>query len=249
MTNKLENRISSREVAEMMEMQHKHLLAKIDKINEDLLSQEIGSAKYLVESIYKDGSGKTNREFLITKKGCEFLAHKTTGTKGNLFTDKYIDRFSAMEDYIREGMQSGTTAKPILELQCLDVTSKLLRFNDNSKLLGVRRIYKKYDLETSFLPDYTQSKGILRSATELLNINNINMSAIKFNKILVDKGILEEKTRPSSKDKSKVKKFKSLINLEYGENQVNPKSPKETQPLFYEDKFMNLLKEVGIVED
>ena len=75
------------------------------------------------------------------------------------------------------------------------------------------------------------------------------MSAIKFNKILVDKGILEEKTRSSSKDKSKVKKFKSLINLEYGENQVNPKSPKETQPLFYEDKFMDLLKELGIVED
>ena len=249
MTNKLENRISSREVAEMMEMAHSDLLKKIDKINEDLKKEKIPCSKYWIESTYKQSNGKENREFQISKKGCEFLAHKTTGTKGNLFTDKYMDRFSAMEDYIREGMQSGTTAKPILELQCLDVTSKLLRFNENSKLLGVRRIYNKYDLETSFLPEYTKSKGILRSATELLNINNINMSAIKFNKILVDKGILEEKTRSSSKDKSKVKKFKSLINLKYGENQVNPKSPKETQPLFYEDKFVELLKEVGIVED
>nr|WP_321027196.1 Rha family transcriptional regulator [Clostridium neonatale] len=248
MTNKLENRISSREVAEMMEMQHKDLLKKIDGINKDFGGEKVRYEKYWVESTFIN-RGKEYREFLISKKGCEFLAHKTIGTKGNLFTDKYMDRFTAMEEYIREGIQSGTTAKPILELQCLDVTSKLLRFNDNSKLLGVRRIYNKYDLETSFLPDYTQSKGILRSATELLNINNINMSAIKFNKILVDKGILEEKTRSSSKDKSKVKKFKSLINLEYGENQVNPKSPKETQPLFYEDKFMELLKEVGIVED
>ena len=249
MTNKLENRISSREVAEMMEMQHKNLLKKIDEINKDLTSSKVSPSKYWIEGTYIDGKGEARREFQITKKGCEFLAHKTIGTKGNLFTDKYMDRFTAMEEYIREGIESGTTAKPILELQCLDVTSKLLRFNENSKLLGVRRIYNKYDLETSFLPEYTKSKGILRSATELLNINNINMSAIKFNKILVDKGILEEKTRPSSKDKSKVKKFKSLINLEYGENQVNPKSPKETQPLFYEDKFMNLLKEVGIVED
>ena len=249
MTNKLENRISSREVAEMMEMQHKNLLKKIDEINKDLTSSKVSPSKYWIEGTYIDGKGEARREFQITKKGCEFLAHKTIGTKGNLFTDKYMDRFTAMEEYIREGIESGTTAKPILELQCLDVTSKLLRFNENSKLLGVRRIYNKYDLETSFLPEYTKSKGILRSATELLNINNINMSAIKFNKILVDKGILEEKTRPSSKDKSKVKKFKSLINLEYGENQVNPKSPKETQPLFYEDKFVELLKEVGIVED
>lgn len=249
MTNKLENRISSREVAEMMEMQHKNLLKKIDEINKDLTSSKVSPSKYWIEGTYIDGKGEARREFQITKKGCEFLAHKTIGTKGNLFTDKYMDRFTAMEEYIREGIESGTTAKPILELQCLDVTSKLLRFNENSKLLGVRRIYNKYDLETSFLPEYTKSKGILRSATELLNINNINMSAIKFNKILVDKGILEEKTRSSSKDKSKVKKFKSLINLEYGENQVNPKSPKETQPLFYEDKFMDLLKELGIVED
>ncbi|WP_317118838.1 Rha family transcriptional regulator, partial [Clostridium neonatale] len=230
MTNKLENRISSREVAEMMEMQHKNLLKKIDEINKDLTSSKVSPSKYWIEGTYIDGKGEARREFQITKKGCEFLAHKTIGTKGNLFTDKYMDRFTAMEEYIREGIESGTTAKPILELQCLDVTSKLLRFNENSKLLGVRRIYNKYDLETSFLPEYTKSKGILRSATELLNINNINMSAIKFNKILVDKGILEEKTRSSSKDKSKVKKFKSLINLEYGENQVNPKSPKETQP-------------------
>ena len=249
MNNQLESRISSREVAEMMETRHDVLLKKIDTINKDFTAHKIVVSKYWIESSYVDRSGKSNREFQITKKGCEFLAHKTTGTKGNLFTDKYMDRFTAMEEYIREGIESGTTAKPILELQCLDVTSKLLRFNENSKLLGVRRIYNKYDLETSFLPEYTKSKGILRSATELLNINNINMSAIKFNKILVDKGILEEKTRSSSKDKSKVKKFKSLINLEYGENQVNPKSPKETQPLFYEDKFMDLLKELGIVED
>ncbi|MFR1907540.1 MAG: Rha family transcriptional regulator [Clostridium neonatale] len=234
----------------MMDIRHDNLLQKIDRINKDFSQNgKIRSDKYWIESSSPDNSGKLSREFQISKKGCEFLAHKTIGTKGNLFTDKYMDRFTAMEEYIREGTESGTTAKPILELQCLDLTSKLLRFNDNSKLLGVRRIYNKYDLETSFLPDYTKSVGILRSVTELLKINNINMSAISFNKILVDKGILEEKTRPSSKDKSKVKKFKSLVKSEYGENQVNPKSPKETQPLFYEDKFMDLLKELGVVED
>ena len=37
MSKQLENRISSREVAEMMEMQHKDLLKKIDNINKDIV--------------------------------------------------------------------------------------------------------------------------------------------------------------------------------------------------------------------
>ena len=94
--------ISSREVAEMMEMKHKHLLEKIDKINETLLSRKIGSAKYWTESSYKDASGKSNREYQVTKKGCEFLAHKSTGEKGIIFTDRYMDKFEAMEKALKE---------------------------------------------------------------------------------------------------------------------------------------------------
>ena len=47
--NKLENRISSREVAEMMGKEHKHILEKIDKLNGDLLSLTFGSDKYWVK--------------------------------------------------------------------------------------------------------------------------------------------------------------------------------------------------------
>lgn len=104
MNKQIEQKLSSREVAEMMEIkEHSKLLRKIDNINEDLAKAKIGSSKYWVESSYKDISGKSNREFLITKRGCEFLAHKTTGTKGNLFTDRYMDRFEQMKDYISTG--------------------------------------------------------------------------------------------------------------------------------------------------
>ena len=53
----LENRISSREVAEMMGKEHKHILEKIDKLNGDLLSLTFGSDKYRVEEIWKDIEG------------------------------------------------------------------------------------------------------------------------------------------------------------------------------------------------
>jgi phage regulator Rha-like protein len=103
--NQLENKISSREVAEMIDMQHKHLLDKIDRINKDLVAENSSTEKYWTEGTF-NYNGRDFREFQITKRGCEFLAHKTTGTKGNLFTDKYMDRFSEMEKVIKEGVKS-----------------------------------------------------------------------------------------------------------------------------------------------
>ena len=100
--NNEELRISSREVAEMMEVQHKDLLKKIDKINETLNSEKIRPSKYWIESTYKQaGNGKENREYQITKLGCEFLAHKSTGGKGIIFTARYMDKFEEMEQYIK----------------------------------------------------------------------------------------------------------------------------------------------------
>lgn len=52
--------VSSREVAEMMEVQHKDLLKKIDKINETLNSEKIRPSKYWIEGTYKvPGNNKT----------------------------------------------------------------------------------------------------------------------------------------------------------------------------------------------
>lgn len=102
MTNKDDIRISSREVAKMMGIRHGDLLSKIDKINDDFNNGKIRSSKYWIESTYKQaGNGKVNREYQVTKLGCEFLAHKTTGIKGNLFTAKYMDKFQMMEEYIK----------------------------------------------------------------------------------------------------------------------------------------------------
>ena len=239
----LENRISSREVAEMMEVTHANLLQKIDNINNDFREMKIQFSKYWIESTYKvDGQNRGYKEYLITKRGCEFLAHKTTGTKGNLFTDKYMDRFEQMKEYITK--EQYTVSRPKEELECLDVIADILHFNDNSKLLGVRSICDKYGMETSYLPAYTPSKGVLKSATELLKEHKSELSVIKFNKKLVELGILKECTRQSTKDKTKVKKFKNLVDTTWGENQTSARNPKETQPLYYEDKFKELLEMV-----
>ncbi|MDB2150567.1 Rha family transcriptional regulator [Clostridium butyricum] len=100
-------RLSSREVAPMMEIRHDSLLRKIDGINKDFTDHNIVVSKYWIENNSPDNSGKLSREFQISKRGCEFLAHKTTGTKGNLFTDKYMDRFEEMENVIQNSLPIG----------------------------------------------------------------------------------------------------------------------------------------------
>ncbi len=91
--------ISSREVAEMMEIkEHSKMIRKIEQISATLTEAKIGVSVYWLESTYKDVTGRTLKEYQVTKKGCEMLAHKSTGDKGIIFTHKYMERESTYKD-------------------------------------------------------------------------------------------------------------------------------------------------------
>lgn len=158
--------------------------------------------------------------------------------------DKLVDEYFQMRKEIRENSYITEVEIAKAEINLLGETSKLLNLNDNSKLLLARNIYENHNIPSNQLPNYTDSKGILLSATELLKRNNINTFTRKFNKLMIEKGLLEIKTRPSKSNGTK--KFNSLTDLKYGENQVSPKNPNETQPLYYENMFNELLKELGL---
>ena len=81
------------------------------------------------------------------------------------------------------------------------------------------------------------------SMTNLLKQNGAKISTVKANKILVAIEILEEKERPSSKYADKIKKYKALTEkgLAFGENKENPNSPEQTTPVYYVEKFDELL--------
>lgn len=124
------------------------------------------------------------------------------------------------------------------------LTVPCMEFFIARKVRPVFEVYRK----VLPVPDYTPSHGILKSATELLKAHNVPVSVQDFNKLLVEKGYLTTLTRKSSRGKDKP--FKSITDkgLPYGENQVNPKNPKSTQPLWYEDKFAELLELAGLAE-
>lgn len=115
--------------------------------------------------------------------------------------------------------------------------ARFLNMNESSKLQLAKTIAEPLGLPT---PDYTVSKDQLLSASELLKRAESGMSTQAFNIKMKEKGFITDLERPSRKG---TKKFKSLTGagLDYGENQVNPGNPKETQPLYYVDKFEELL--------
>lgn len=103
---KIEYSLSSLEVAEMLETEHWKLLRKLEGnkkykgIITVLTDNNFVVSDFFIPSAYKDSSGKENRCYQVTRKGCEFLANKFTGEKGVIFTARYINRFHEMQDIL-----------------------------------------------------------------------------------------------------------------------------------------------------
>ena len=109
------NYIDSREVADMVGKEHSMLLRdikryekQIDEINQKEPKCKIAFSDFFIKSSYDvEGQNRTYPCYLVTKKGCEFIAHKLTGIKGTKFTATYINRFHEMEDMIQNNQFAG----------------------------------------------------------------------------------------------------------------------------------------------
>lgn len=89
--------IDSRDVAAMVGKEHSKLLKDIRRYTTHFNEAKMGFVDFWVESTYVDAKGESRTCYLITEKGCEFIAHKLTGQKGSEFTARYIDRFHEMK--------------------------------------------------------------------------------------------------------------------------------------------------------
>lgn len=90
--------ITSVEVAQMVGKEHKELLRDIRKYCGQLGESKIALTDFFKESTYVTSQNRRLPCYLVTKKGCEFIAHKLTGQKGTEFTARYINRFHEMEE-------------------------------------------------------------------------------------------------------------------------------------------------------
>ncbi len=228
--------IDSREVAEMLEMKHYELLKKLEGntkqvgIIPTLTKGNFPVSDYFIEATYKDKSGKTNKSYLFTKMGCEFIANKFTGEKGILFTAKYVKRFNEMQQVIPQMVNDLEKTK--LEIQktraeAMALNAKNRAFNtlmkslDNKKLspiavqvFGLKGLEGIFGVDVgNYLPEVEKTYSA-KEVGEMLGI-----SANKVGRIANANGLKTPEYGRYVADKSK-NSDKEVENFRYNETGV-----------------------------
>ncbi|MGA4583953.1 KilA-N domain-containing protein [Enterobacter hormaechei] len=129
----------------------------------------------------------------------------------------------------------------------LEVSRKLLHISDSSVLAGLRKLQSAAGLP-DLLPGYAidappdatgGSSEPTASLRQLLVEHGVKMSAQKAYARLAELGIVEQKTRSSTRGE---KHYWCLTEkgMEYGKNLTSPGNPRSTQPHFYLCQFKAL---------
>ena len=186
-TSTKENTISSREVAEMLDYNHKDILRKIDNLNKELGVAQISSTQYWIESTYVHEQNKmTYREYQVTKKGCELIAHKTEGQKGVLFTVRYMDRFEEMEQKLQK-------KTPVTYIEALEQLLASEKEKERLALENKEQLQIIGDLQPK--ADYTDEILKCPGTVTITQIaKDYGISGTKMNKILNELGVQFKKS-------------------------------------------------------
>ncbi|MBI6621177.1 Bro-N domain-containing protein [Pseudomonas corrugata] len=150
--------------------------------------------------------------------------------------------------------QETNNSKVIGELAILECFDRLLKPAPSSKMMMLAKIAANNGLDAKFLPGYAidaapdaagGSSMPTKSATALLKDNGIRCAPAAFNTALAAHGFLKQLQRKNSK--GEMVPFWSVTEkgLQYGKNLTSPQSPRETQPHWYVDRFLELAGLVG----
>lgn len=187
--NELEQKtISSVEVAEMVGKEHSKLLRDIRTYVEQLGQANFGQSDFFTESTYQNSQNKTQPCYMVTKKGCEFIAHKMTGVRGTEFTAKYIEKFHSMEDAIKSQVPTGND---LIALAVIEAQKMLAQKEEEIKQLE-STVQEMDSVITNMTPKVDYVDRIL-SSNDCMTVTQIaqdyGMSAVRFNGVLRTAGI------------------------------------------------------------
>jgi hypothetical protein len=140
------------------------------------------------------------------------------------------------------------------ELAILECFTRLLKPAPSSQMMMLAQIATNNGLDAKFLPGYSVdaapdatggSSMPTKAVTALIKDFDLRTSAPAFNKLLEAHGFLKEMQRRNSKQE--YVGFWSVTDkgLKFGKNLTSPQSPRETQPHWYVDRFLELAALVG----
>lgn len=168
----------SRNVAQMVNKQHTHLLRDIGGYAKILAESNFGLSDFFIETTYIDSTGRTLPRYDCTKKGCDMIANKLTGEKGVLFTAAYVTAFEKMH---KAHLTAGGFAIPQTFPEALRLAANLAEQNERQQQL-IGELKPKADYVDCILSSVgTMATGQIAA--------DYGLTANKLNKILHDEGI------------------------------------------------------------
>ena len=229
--------MSSLEIAEVTGKEHKNVMRDI----QNLLSQGVDKLNFERIS-YKDSMNRVRDAYQLTYKGVLILA----SGYNPVLREKIINRWEELETGKAEpkfSQQQQSQTKLSDKIQAANFLADFLNLNGASKLAIAKSIADPLGLPT---PDYVMDEKTVHAAKYLLATHKVKMSSAEFNKILVSKGIVERMTRPGKGGKTHSWVVIPEKYEKFGQNARNPHSQNQTQALWYDNKFSELLALAGI---
>ena len=229
--------MSSLEIAEVTGKEHKNVMRDI----QTLLSQGVDKLNFERIS-YKDSMNRVRDAYQLTYKGVLILA----SGYNPVLREKIINRWEELETGKAEpkfSQQPQSQPKLSDKIQAANFLADFLNLNGASKLAIAKSIADPLGLPT---PDYVMDEKTVHAAKDLLVTHNVKMSSAEFNKILVSKGIVERMTRPGKGGKTHSRVVIPEKYEKFGQNARNPHAQNQTQALWYDNKFSELLALAGI---
>ena len=169
------------------------------------------------------------------------------------FTGKLVDRWQYLEKQAQKP-ELPASVKVVGELAIMECFTRLLKPAPSSQMMMLTKIAQNNGLDPKFLPGYAVdaapdasggSSMPTKAVTALIKEHAISSTAPAFNRALAEHGYLKTLQRRNSKGETVDFWSVTEKGLQYGKNLTSPQCPRETQPHWYVDRFLELAKLVG----
>lgn len=227
------------------ELRHDNFVAKLLKLKEELTLQNFQ------EREFKTDRGNVYTEYLLDKETCLLMV----ASESSKVLHAIIKRWQELETAIAlppsNDVQFDRASK--LAKLCMDT----LNLPQSGQLKLMADLGKQFGIPTQFLPAYgidasPESIVTMGSSVPTMSLTAIlkpyALSAKAANQILIGLGIVEERSRPSTKEGTKMFKALTTKGLQYGKNITSPNNPREVQIHWYENKVDDLLEVLGVTK-
>ena len=238
--------MSSREIANVTGKRHanvkRDIAAMLKELELDVLS---------FEYIYLDGQNREQVEYMLDREHTDCLL---TGYSAPMRM-KVIRRWRELEQQrgAREQVLLNGT-KVVGEIAIMECFTRLLKPAASCQMAMLTKIAQNNGLDPKFLPGYAVdadpdatggSSMPTKAVTSLIKENGISSTAAAFNRALAAHGFLKTMTRVNSKRETVEFWGVTDKGLKYGKNLTSPQCPRETQPHWYVDRFLELAGLIG----